>query len=201
MPYKDPQEQKEYFQFYDKFKRDPIARKLTSKTYYDKNKEIILAKDKIRRDLAKLNAPPKLPRQPKVTVEIPLSIKNLRARENIYGTSYAQIWEDQGGKCPICFEPLYEDESRNEFDHSHDTGQVRGLLHRVCNDAIGKFNDNVESLKRAVVYLEAPPKYGVIRASVSNRPRMSIKGFRKTSGIGITSKKIEELEKEEISGD
>lgn len=57
----------------------------------------------------------------------------------------------QNGRCAVCevderIEPLY-------LDHSHLTGDDRGLLCRSCNTALGFMQDNIEWLQRAVIYL------------------------------------------------
>lgn len=58
------------------------------------------------------------------------------------------------------------------IDHDHDTGRIRGLLHRSCNAAEGKISnaaarwgaksasyvDIIPYLKNLVAYLEKPPK-------------------------------------------
>lgn len=45
----------------------------------------------------------------------------------------------QEGKCPVCGE--YVDlliKGEGVIDHDHDTGEIRGVLHRSCNAAEGK---------------------------------------------------------------
>ena len=38
-------------------------------------------------------------------------------------------------------------------DHDHKTGQVRGLLCKGCNVALGETKDNVETLKGLIEYV------------------------------------------------
>lgn len=40
------------------------------------------------------------------------------------------------------------------IDHNHKNGELRGLLCQHCNTAIGKFNDDVLLLQKAILYLE-----------------------------------------------
>lgn len=62
----------------------------------------------------------------------------------------------QGGRCAICRrEP--EQGRRLAVDHDHATGEVRGLLCKACNTALGMFRDDVASLARAIGYLADPP--------------------------------------------
>lgn len=64
----------------------------------------------------------------------------------------------QGGVCAICGNPetnTYRGVLRRlSVDHSHVTGQVRGLLCNGCNRGIGLLGDNPEGLRRAADYLE-----------------------------------------------
>ncbi len=49
------------------------------------------------------------------------------------------LWERQGFRCPICRKPLQPPFSGNwdtVTDHSHKTGEVRGILCRGCNSAV-----------------------------------------------------------------
>jgi Recombination endonuclease VII len=56
----------------------------------------------------------------------------------------------QGGKCPICLT-----EPAEHLDHDHATGEVRGVLCFNCNGALGRFEDDVEVMGRAIEYLVA----------------------------------------------
>lgn len=55
----------------------------------------------------------------------------------------------QNGVCKIC-----NRERKLDIDHDHYTGEVRGLLCRPCNVAIGNLGDNVTGLSRAFAYVE-----------------------------------------------
>ena len=70
-----------------------------------------------------------------------------------YGVSdeeYKKMYKLQGGRCAICklkFDILC-------LDHSHSTNKNRGLLCRKCNWGLGYFNDNINSIKNALKYLQ-----------------------------------------------
>ncbi len=72
-----------------------------------------------------------------------------------YGLSqaqYEQMLVEHGGFCGICREhPLGEHPT---IDHCHVTGAVRGLLCSKCNTGLGLLSDSVETLKKAILYLE-----------------------------------------------
>ena len=74
---------------------------------------------------------------------------------------YTAMVEYQDHKCKIC--GIHETDNaldktgnpkRLSIEHDHETGQIRGLLCNPCNTALGSFKDNVESLQRAILYLE-----------------------------------------------
>ncbi len=66
----------------------------------------------------------------------------------------------QSGKCKICSRQISFDgtagskDSTANIDHDHSTKKVRGILCWPCNTALGKFNDNVETLMSAINYLQ-----------------------------------------------
>lgn len=71
---------------------------------------------------------------------------------------YDTLVEAQGGVCALCQQP-----PSRAFDIDHDHaccpelpacgGCVRGLLCFNCNSALGKFKDDADTLRRAVIYL------------------------------------------------
>lgn len=70
-----------------------------------------------------------------------------------------QMLKAQDHKCAICFTTVQHALKRNDpiaahLDHNHVTNQVRQLLCRHCNFALGHVKDNVNILKQMVKYLE-----------------------------------------------
>lgn len=61
-------------------------------------------------------------------------------------------FQEQDGRCAICNVPI-EIKSAH-LDHDHITGRIRGMLCRDCNWGLGNFKDSIESLRRAIQYLE-----------------------------------------------
>lgn len=61
-----------------------------------------------------------------------------------------EAYLSQAGKCALCSVDLGDSYNR---DHDHATGMFRGLLCTSCNLGLGYFKDNVEALKKAIVYL------------------------------------------------
>ncbi|SRR6266446_2593177 len=64
---------------------------------------------------------------------------------------YNAMFASQGGRCAICGRT---EETELSIDHSHVTGNNRGLLCRQCNAALGAFGDSIETLLAAIEYLK-----------------------------------------------
>ena len=82
--------------------------------------------------------------------------RNLHRNYNITPSIFNAMWDEQGGKCEICkqpMEPRGRKKSAATVDHNHETGKVRGLLCRGCNHGIGNLKEDPEVLKSAVEYL------------------------------------------------
>ena len=79
------------------------------------------------------------------------SCENLKRKNNLYKVNTEMYHTD---KCMICGT---EDPGRNCesfcIDHCHDTGQIRGLLCHSCNIGLGNFKDSIETLEKAIKYL------------------------------------------------
>jgi Recombination endonuclease VII len=59
------------------------------------------------------------------------------------------LLEKQGGKCAIC-----KASTRLCLDHDHETGFVRGFLCVPCNVMLGRLNEDVTKLLRAIKYIK-----------------------------------------------
>jgi predicted Fe-S protein YdhL (DUF1289 family) len=73
-----------------------------------------------------------------------------------YGLSiedFDRMIEDQKGLCGICGREANES-WRWSVDHDHETGKVRGLVHKRCNLAISFLNESPEACRNAAIYLE-----------------------------------------------
>jgi hypothetical protein len=88
-----------------------------------------------------------------------IATRRKAALKILYGISwddYVAMLAGQGNACAICHSP---DPGRGfdsfDVDHDHATGRVRGLLCHACNVGIGHFNEDADSLLRAVAYLRA----------------------------------------------
>jgi hypothetical protein len=77
-------------------------------------------------------------------------------RKKTYGLSdeeYYALLDAQEWCCAICAKPVGQEKLDHAIDHDHDTGDVRGILCRLCNLGIGYFRDQPELLDAAKDYL------------------------------------------------
>ena len=73
---------------------------------------------------------------------------------NLSITRRQELYDLQGGLCPICKRALDSNFGRRvNVDHNHVTNDVRGLLCTRCNTGLGKFEDDPVLLERARNYL------------------------------------------------
>lgn len=72
----------------------------------------------------------------------------LHYRYGITRDQVSRLLAAQKGLCAIC-----KVADPKHVDHSHRTRKVRGLLCLNCNQGIGRFEDDVPTLRRAIEYL------------------------------------------------
>lgn len=72
---------------------------------------------------------------------------------------YQELIDKQDNKCAICKREetrMFNGKvTRLCIDHCHSNGKVRGLLCHDCNTAIGKFEDRIDLLNSAILYLKS----------------------------------------------
>jgi hypothetical protein len=75
-------------------------------------------------------------------------LKKLGVTEEWYDETFAH----QLGLCAICHKP--ENDIKLAVDHDHVTSEVRGLLCKRCNMAIGLLGDDPQIVLNAALYLQ-----------------------------------------------
>lgn len=83
---------------------------------------------------------------------------NLKAKYAMTEQEFERLFDEQGRRCAIC----RSDDSANgriginamHVDHDHKTYTIRGILCAKCNRALGQFEDDIDRLKAAVLYLQ-----------------------------------------------
>ena len=136
MPYKSKEYAKKYqADWYQKNKEEVLE---NSRKWYLKNKEYSLERHK---------------KYYQENTERCKEGNRKRHFKQAYGITfedYERMYFNQEGKCAIC----------HKFcailcvDHNHETGEIRGLLCRECNVALGFFEENILVLENAINYLE-----------------------------------------------
>ena len=80
--------------------------------------------------------------------------KHLEYKYGLTPEEYQEMLEAQNHRCAICgISEVHAENSRLCVDHNHDTGEVRGLLCKKCNQAIGLLQDNADFCDSAGKYL------------------------------------------------
>jgi hypothetical protein len=74
-------------------------------------------------------------------------------KEELY-SAYNTRYSQQQGRCAICGKYGSDEKRRFALDHNHTTNQIRDVLCNSCNVALGSFNEDVELLEKAIVYLK-----------------------------------------------
>lgn len=77
----------------------------------------------------------------------------LKQRFGITIEKYEELVASVGSRCQICGAEGSENGHRLAIDHDHATGEIRGILCKACNVALGRFRDNPALLVAAIAYL------------------------------------------------
>lgn len=79
----------------------------------------------------------------------------LKHRFGLSMKEYENMFLSQGGVCKICKKlPIRKNRNILQIDHCHKTNKVRGLLCYKCNAALGFIDDQVDTLKNMIKYLQ-----------------------------------------------
>lgn len=86
---------------------------------------------------------PELPPAPIINLpEAPAPRRTVKLARSAMRSYAHKMLRDQGGVCPLCGKPIdLAIKGEGVIDHDHDTGLIRGLLHRSCNAAEGKISN------------------------------------------------------------
>jgi hypothetical protein len=74
---------------------------------------------------------------------------HLKRKYGLTLEDFDRMLADQNGGCAIC-----GTQGVDHVDHSHTTGEVRGILCFRCNAAIGQLDDDPERARALARYLE-----------------------------------------------
>lgn len=83
---------------------------------------------------------------------------DLKRRFGVSYEQYQRMHKVQLGRCAICAKKestvIRGKVIGLAVDHCHDSGKIRGLLCRKCNQGIGHFDHDVRLLRAAIIYLK-----------------------------------------------
>ena len=84
---------------------------------------------------------------------------HIKKKNGLDPEEFDVYWIACRGLCFICNKPMVIGKAKGTYnstcvvDHNHKTGVVRGLLCGQCNKALGGFKDNIQIMKKAIIYL------------------------------------------------
>jgi Recombination endonuclease VII len=94
--------------------------------------------------------------------KLPTEKKRAKWLKNKYDLTFEEYeskFNQQDGRCECCSKSISITTTGNGpdtacVDHCHTTGKVRGLLCNHCNRALGLLKEDVEVMKKLIIYLE-----------------------------------------------
>lgn len=172
----DKEKKKKYNKIW--IKNNPEKRKIVNKRYRIKNADKVkkshknwtennrdypnkyYAKNKIRlNEYNKKYYKTYLQNHPEKKEEKQFSSKKFKLKIKISFLEYKNMIEKQNNLCIICNKSETSIAKSGvtktlAIDHCHKTGKIRDLLCSKCNVGLGNFNDDIELIKKAILYLE-----------------------------------------------
>lgn len=144
-----------------------------TETYYSRNKEVALAKQKLYR-AANREIIAARRKKYKARNKETIAMKDKAYHSSVHGKQlrrdgwyrreygitakeYDIYLTAQNGACAIC-KTLYVSGKKLAVDHDHATGVVRGVLCTACNVGLGSFKDDPLRLEAAAIYLRKHKK-------------------------------------------
>lgn len=97
--------------------------------------------------------------------------KKLKYKFNLEYSEYLELLKNSNRQCEICKKHLkFGGKYRTGvIDHCHNKNKVRGILCRQCNNALGLFKDDINTLKNTIEYLNrGETKYQYTQTSENN---------------------------------
>jgi hypothetical protein len=77
---------------------------------------------------------------------------HLKIRFGMTVEQYDEMLKNQNGVCAICYNKCATGNNL-AIDHNHDTQEIRALLCKNCNTAIGLLKENIETIENMKKYL------------------------------------------------
>lgn len=128
------------------------------KQYQQSNRNKINA---TKREWAKNNKGKVAEYNRKSRLKNPLAYKDYQKRYcySITEKEFQEMLKSQDNKCKICNNLFTTSSKTNKvyvphIDHCHATGKVRGLLCSKCNQALGLFKDDINTIYNSIKYLQ-----------------------------------------------
>ncbi len=118
-----------------------------------------LGNERSRRHRARLS--PKEKREKNARVNLAKALRG----HGLTVEQYEAMVAAQDNRCAICGNEQVGRFGRLAIDHDHQTGAVRGLLCARCNLCLGQFNDDIETMKKAIEYIEKHRSFTVTFAA------------------------------------
>ena len=84
--------------------------------------------------------------------------RTLKSQIGIGLDEYDALLIVQKNLCAACQKPLDFSGRRPPVDHDHETGKIRGIVHKGCNIALGEVNDDPDTLRALADYIERKKK-------------------------------------------